>query len=78
MVPRLGTPRSSDDKPKSLAGILLIPQVTPRSPLPNQQVALLHEAATPVGYVQSAYEGVSEHPDGGKEALVLDETYHAN
>ena len=78
MEPLLGTPRPSAGKPKPLAGVLRIPRPTPRSPPPNQQVAFLHEATTPVGSVQSAYEGVSEQPEGGEEALVVEETDPAN
>ena len=78
MAPRLGTPRPSIGKPKPLAAILRIPRATPRSPLPNQQVAFLHEGATQVGSAQYTHEGVSEQPDGREEALVVEETNPAN
>ena len=78
MAPRLGTKRSSAVKPKPLAGILRIPRATPCSPAPNQQVAFLHEASTPVGSTQSAYEGVYNKPDEGKEAFVVEKTDPSN
>ena len=78
MEPRLGRTRPSAGKPKPLAGILRIPRATPPSPPPNQQVAFLHEAKTDVGFIKSASGGVSDQPDDGEEAFVVEETDPAN
>ena len=72
MAPRLGTTRPSADKPKRLEGILRVTRATSRSPPPNEQVAFLHEATTPVGSIKSAYGGASDQPEDGEEAFVVE------